>query len=146
MITNSFARSRAATCTVPGWGIYFIAPLAAEHTLQPVGPGDLTRAQRKVRSPFNSSMERVALERGVRTMVFLICRAKPVASSDHGIQCTSWPNLGPLNNELYRPWVPSCCPSRARKLIHSPTINEYSAQSLTRDPGNCGAHPTASRG
>ena len=51
-------------------------------------------------------------------MALPICRAKLAASPDKGIQYTlTW--FRSPNNELYRCWIPSCCPARAGKLIHS---------------------------
>ena len=81
------------------------SPLIAEYRLQPTQPRKLTRA-----------LLIVALEQK-HSVAFPICRAKPVAPSEQGIQYILFPNSSPCS-----PWIPFCCLTRTRTL---PTA-EYS--------------------
>lgn len=114
--TKSFCGFGVTFLNVPRQGNKFIALLIAEDSLQPVWPGNLTRAHRILHGPSNNPTYMGTSTENI-PHAFSVSRAKLVTKI-FSAQCCL---IQVQNNELCRLWVPSCCPAREGKLIHSPS-------------------------
>lgn len=123
---QSFARLRAGSSTIPGKKSNSLPLYNSWKQPSPCLTREPTQSTEKLHCPFNSPMESGAWTENP-TVAFHISRAKPVAS----VYTLTW--FGPPKQRAIQALGPILVTSRARKLIHSSPITEYSAQSLTRE-------------